>query len=427
MVPEDGTREHGAECGDQERGIDRDHDLGGYRQDQTEGAERAPYREGDDTGQDEQDGRQQSECQVSIDHPGQVLANPQQGDDLGCYPRQEQHRGSHQHRPDARQSSPCHLIGGGSLQQQHRPCNGARNEATIEEGDDDVGVRQDLHRGYRSFGASDPDPERQDHGDTDERRHRQNQVTDLAILSRGQVPISLTRDGPVGGIEQGPFLDHAPFMLTHRTEVEPEICNSKNKQDRGNRVVVRRDRRQECFVAGIFVDSVFVQDPCHGGGNEGGPAGDRNQDDDGGGRRVHDVRELGPRNAMRVGDRPTDVSTHQTTESVIEEDDDSQDERDQLGLEACSDPRDRPFGDGLESARYVYEGRQYPQQHNECEDVHLLCYGALGDDQASRYLGDERDAGEDIPLAVHQCTENDPDPQCQQDPPGGNSQADRDD
>src|SRR3712207_9386333 len=44
------------------------------------------------------------------------------GDDLGCYPRQKQHRSSHQHRPDARQSSPCHLIGGGSLQQQHRPC-----------------------------------------------------------------------------------------------------------------------------------------------------------------------------------------------------------------------------------------------------------------------------------------------------------------
>ena len=54
MVAEDGTRQYGAERGDQQREVDRDRDLSGYRQDQTEGAERAPHREGDETGQEEQ-------------------------------------------------------------------------------------------------------------------------------------------------------------------------------------------------------------------------------------------------------------------------------------------------------------------------------------------------------------------------------------
>ena len=55
MVPEDGAREYGAEGGNQQREVNRDHDPSGYRQDQTEGAERAPQREGDETGQDEQE------------------------------------------------------------------------------------------------------------------------------------------------------------------------------------------------------------------------------------------------------------------------------------------------------------------------------------------------------------------------------------
>src|SRR5918994_1490723 len=117
-----------------------------------------------------------------------------------------------------------------------------RCQAAIEEGDDDVGVRQDLHRGYRSVGVRDADPQRQDQGDADERRHRQDQVPDLAILSRRQIPVSLTRDEPMGGIDQVPFLDRASFMLAHRAEVEPEICNEEYKQERGDGVVVRRDR-----------------------------------------------------------------------------------------------------------------------------------------------------------------------------------------
>ena len=55
--------------------------------------------------------------------------------------------------------------------------------------------------------------------------------------------------------------------------------------------------------------------------------------------------------------------------------------------------------------------RQYSQQHDEREDVHLLGHGALGDDQAPCHLDDERDAGEDVPLAVQQCAEDDADPQ----------------
>jgi len=80
-------------------------------------------------------------------------------------------------------------------------------------------VRQYLHRGYHPFGVRDPDPERPDHGDTDERSHRHNQVTYPAVLSRRQVLISFTRDSPVGGVDQDPVLDRALFMLTHRTEV----------------------------------------------------------------------------------------------------------------------------------------------------------------------------------------------------------------
>src|SRR5918994_279912 len=79
--------------------------------------------------------------------------------------------------------------------------NNTRGQAAIKKGDDDVGVRQDLHRSYRSVDVRDADPQRQDKGDTDERRHRQDQVPDLAILSRRQVPISLTRDEPMGGID----------------------------------------------------------------------------------------------------------------------------------------------------------------------------------------------------------------------------------
>src|ERR671916_316979 len=74
------------------------------------------------------------------------------------------------------------------------------------------------------------------------------------------VPIGLTRDGPVGGIDQLSFLDRAPFVLAHRTEVESEICNGKNKQDCGDRIEVCGDRSQERLVAGKCGDFVSVQD-----------------------------------------------------------------------------------------------------------------------------------------------------------------------
>ena len=46
-----------------------------------------------------------------------------------------------------------------------------------------------------------------------------------------QVLIGLTRDGPVRGIDQDPFLERV-LMLAHRTEVESEICDGKHEQDR---------------------------------------------------------------------------------------------------------------------------------------------------------------------------------------------------
>ena len=39
------------------------------------------------------------------------------------------------------------------------PESSTRDQTAIEEGDDDVGVRQYLHRGYRPIGVGDPDPE----------------------------------------------------------------------------------------------------------------------------------------------------------------------------------------------------------------------------------------------------------------------------
>ena len=260
-----------------------------------------------------------------------------------------------------------------------------------------------------------------DHADDaaeDENRDREYQINDLTIWIDRLVVGVAVRTG-FGGEQIA--LARVCLMQLHRAVVQLEHGDEDDHQQGGQRVEVERNRAEEHRKA------VDVRALRNGGGDSGGPARDRRDDAHRSSGRVDQVRQLGARDLMAVGDRTHDRTDGQAVEVVVDKDQDTQNHRGELCADAGLDVGGRPLTEGRRAADQIHQGDHDAQNDQEYEDADIPAVSQLVDHAA--VLVEQHGVEHELQIAVgvQQCARDNADKQGGVDLLGDECQCDGDD